>query len=157
LTPAVVVIALVAALAAGCLFTIVPALAAARRRGGEPQRGATSRWPPGRWLLGAQAAVAVALVAVRALLAGGERGMVAGANFESSHIALMRLRPRLVKYTPDRSQRFQRQAIDALGRVPGVESVSMVGTGAVLGGGHALVGLPEWTAEQGLRVNANEI
>src|SRR5262249_15016183 len=40
---------------------------------------------------------------------------------------------------------------------PGVESVSMVGTGAVLGGGRAFVGLPGWAAEQRLRVNANEI
>jgi predicted permease len=159
LTPAVVVTALVAAVLAGCLFTIVPALVTAGRRGLSDlqPRGATSRWSSGRWLLGAQAAVAVALVAVGALLAGSARVMVAGRNFEASHIALMRLRPRLVKYPPERAQRFQREAIDALGRVPAVESVSMVGTGAVLGGGRALVGLPQWGGEERLRVNANEI
>jgi len=159
LTPAVVATALVAAVAAGCLFTIVPAIAAVRRRNltDGQQRGATSQWTSGRWLLGAQAAVAVALVSVGGLLAASAHVMAAGRNFESAHIALMRLRPRLVKYTPDRGQRFQRQAIDSLSALAGVESVSMVGTGAVLGGGRAFVALPEWTAEQTLRVNANEI
>jgi len=159
LTPTVVMTALAAAVAAGCLFTIIPAIATVRRHGlaDLQQRGATSRWSSGRWLLGLQAAVAVALVSIGGLLGASAHVMVAGKNFEASHIALMRLRPRLVKYSPDRARQFQRQAIDRLGALPGVESVSMVGTGAVLGGGRAFVTLPEWTAEQRLRVNANEI
>jgi putative ABC transport system permease protein len=142
-----------------CLFTLIPAMAAVSRRAlaDAQQRSTTSRWSSARWLLGAQAAVAVALVAVGSLLATSAHLMVAGKNFEASHVALMRLRPRLVKYSPDRAQRFQRQAIDRLATLPGVESVSMVGTGAVLGGGRALVARPEWTADQKLRVNANQI
>jgi len=159
LTPAVVATAIAAAVVAVCLFTLIPAIAAVRRRGlaYAQQRSTTSRWSSARWLLGAQAAVAVALVAVGSLLATGAHAMAAGRNFEASHVALMRLRPRLVKYSPDRAQRFQRQAIDRLAALPGVESVSMVGTGAVLGGGRALVARPEWTADQKLRVNANQI
>jgi predicted permease len=159
LTPAVVATAVGAAVVAVCLFTLIPAIAAVSRHGlaDAQQRSTTSRWSSGRWLLGAQAAVAVALVAVGSLLAASAHVMVAGKNFEASHVALMRLRPRLVKYSPDRAQRFQRQAIDRLATLPGVESVSMVGTGAVLGGGRALVARPEWTAEQKLRVNANQI
>jgi predicted permease len=158
LTPAVVLTALAAAVAAGCFFTIIPALAAVRRRDlAVQERGALSRWSSGRWLLGAQTAVAVALVSVGGLLAASVHVVASGRNFEASHVALMRLRPRLLKYTTDRAQRLQRQALDTLSALPGVESVSMVGTGAVLGGGRALVGPPEWAAEQRLRVNANEI
>jgi predicted permease len=159
LTPAVVVVAIAAAVMAGCLFTIVPALRVACRCGLDAlhSRSVTARWSSGRWLLGAQAAVAVALVVVGGLIAASARVMVAGKNFDASHVALMRLRPRLVKYSPDLAQGFQRQVIERLATLPGVESVSMVGTGAVLGGGRAFVALPTWTDGQRLRVNANEI
>jgi predicted permease len=94
---------------------------------------------------------------VAAVLAASASLVVAGANFESSHVALMRLRPRLIKYTPERAQRFQRAVIERLATVPGVESASMVGQGLVLTGGQVGVTLPAWSAEQKLRVLYNEI
>jgi putative ABC transport system permease protein len=159
LTPGVVVAAIGAALIAGCLFTIVPALAIVRRHDlmNVKTRAATARWSSGRWLLAAQAAVAVALVAVGGLLATSAHAMIAGRNFEASHVALMRLRPRLIKYSPERAQEFQRRVRERLSTLPGVESLSMVGTGAVLGGGRASVALPEWSSEQQWRVGCNEI
>jgi predicted permease len=158
LTPAVVLTAIAASVVAGCLFSLIPALKAVRRDAADlERRTATSRWSSGSWLLGAQAAVAVALVAVTGLLIASAQMMIAGTNFEASHVALMRLRPRLVKYPPERAQRFQRQVVERLAAVPGVESVSMVGIGAVLGGGRAMVGLPGWTPEQRMRVNDNEV
>jgi predicted permease len=159
LTPFVVLVAITAAVAAGCLFSVIPAIQVVRRPGLADlnQRPATARWSSGSWLLGAQAAVAVALVAVTGVMIASAQTMVAGTNFEPSHVALMRLRPRLVKYSPDRAQRFQRDVVQRLEATPGVESVSMVGTGAVLGGGSAGVALPDWTAGQPLRVGYNEI
>ena len=111
----------------------------------------------GLGLLGVQAAVAVAMVAVAALLTASAQRMLAGMHFEASHVALMRLRPRLMKYPPERAQRFQREVDSRLAALPGVESVSMVGIGAVLGGGAAPVALPGWTADQQLRSRYNEI
>ncbi|HTS32119.1 MAG TPA: hypothetical protein VMH81_39880 [Bryobacteraceae bacterium] len=78
----------------------------------------------GHWLVGAQAAIAVALAVVSGLLAGSVRTLSTGVNFEPTHVALMRLRPRLLKHTPHRAQRFQREAIQRLEHTPGVESAS---------------------------------
>ena len=159
LTPGIVVTAIAAAVVAGCLFSIVPAIRITRRpRSGEPsQRTATHRWSSGAWLLGAQAAVAVSLVAVTGLMIASAQTMLAGENFEASHVALMRLRPRLVKYSPERAQRFQRDVMQRLEATPGVESASLVGVGTVLSGGAAAVALPGWTAGQRLRAGYNEI
>ena len=159
LAPAIAMAVIGAAIAAGCLFSIVPAIKVVRGRGvaGLKSRPGTARWSSGSWLLAGQASVAVALVAVAGLLAASAQTMMAGTNFESSHIALMRLRPRLIQYSPERAQRFQRQAVERLSAVPGVESVTMVGIGAVLRGGGAAIGLPDWRADQRLRVGYNEI
>ena len=159
LTPTSVLTAIAAALAAGCLFSVIPAIKVVRRPGlvDFKRRSTTARWSSGAWLLGAQAAVAVALVAVTGLMTASAQMMLAGTNFEASHVALMRLRPRLVKYAPERAQRFQRDVVQRLEAAPGVESVSMVGIGAVLGGGAAGVALPDWDDGQRLRVGYNEI
>src|SRR5262249_37181212 len=99
--------------------------------GGKPGRG-------GRWLVGAQAAVAVALMAVGGLLTWGARQAIAGANFESSHVARLRLRPDLVGYPPEKAQRFHRAVVARLAELPGVEALSLTGRGG-LGGGIARV------------------
>ena len=159
LTRGTVITALAASIVAGCLFSLVPAVNVVRRRRlvDVNARTGTARWSSGGWLLGAQAASAVALVAVTGLLGASARFMLTGANFETSHVALMRVRPRLVKYTPERAQRFQREVVQRLTSVPGVESVSMVGGGLVLHGGGAVVSLPGWGADQRLRVRYNEV
>ena len=103
----------------------------------------------GRWLAGAQAGVAVALAAVAGLLATSAHTVITGINFEASQVALMRLRPRLLNYPPERAQRYLRSVVDRLETLPGVESASMVGTpGAVLFGHGAQVSLREWTDSQ---------
>ena len=111
----------------------------------------------GRWLAAAQAAAAVALVAVAGLLLASARSLVSGTNFEASHIALMRLRPRLLKYPAARAQAFLHRAIERLQSTPGVESVSMVGNGAVVVGGGAPVALPRWPATQSFECGYIEI
>ena len=159
LTPGTVITAIAASIAAGCLFSLVPAVNVVRRRRlvDVNTRAGTARWSSGAWLLGAQAAVAVALVAVTALLGASAQLMLAGSNFEASHVALMRVRPRLVKYTPDRAQRFQREVVRRLASVPAVESVSMVGQGIVLHGGGTAVSLPGWDADRRMTVRYNEV
>jgi predicted permease len=155
----IVVATMIAAIAAGVLFSVVPALKAVRRphAGAASVRTTSGRWSTGRWLLGGQAAIAVAMLALATLIASGARLVLEGRNYETTHVALMRVRPRLVKYTPARAQQFQRQAIQALRAVPSVESVTMVGVGSILSGGTATAALPEWTGGQQLTVQYNEI
>jgi len=147
------------AVVAGVLFSILPASRAIRRQSLRPVHGRSTsvRWSTGRWLLGAQAATAVALLATAALLAAGARLVLAGHNYDTSHVALMRVRPRLIKYTPDQAQRFQREVIRQVRALPAVESASMVGIGTVLGGGSATTGLPGWPDGQQVTVGYNEI
>jgi len=158
-TPAIVIATIGVALAAGVVFSLVPAIRIGRRPAGVQlaERAPTSRWSSAAWLLGAQAAVAVAMVAVAALLAASARTMLAGRNFDASHVALIRVRPRLVKYSPERAQRFQRELVRRLEAVPGVESVSMVGIGSVLGGSSIGVALPAWDADRRMTAGYNEV
>ena len=72
---------MMAAVVAGVLFSILPASRAIRRQSLRPVHGRSTsvRWSTGRWLLGAQAATAVAMIATAALLAAGA-GCVASAT-----------------------------------------------------------------------------
>jgi putative ABC transport system permease protein len=158
-TPAIVTLTIAAALVAALVITIGPALTVVRRaRASEATpRSTSARRLPGRWLLAAQATAAVAMVAVAALLAVSARTIVAGRNYDPSHVALMRLRPRLVKYPPERAQRFQRQVVQRLADLPSVESVSLVGVGAVLGGGATAIAVPGSAGSPQIRARFNEI
>jgi predicted permease len=155
----IVVATMSAAAVAGILFSVMPAIRAVRRPNASAVtlRTMSHRWSAGRSLLAAQAAVAVMMLATAALLASSARRVATGRNYETTHVALMRVRPRLIKYTPERAQRFQREVIEQLRAVPSVESVSMVGVGAVLGGGSGKAALPGWAQSQQLSVNYNEI
>ena len=90
--------------------------------------------PAHRWLLGLQAASAVALVVVAALLSVSAGARARDANVESGRVALLRLRPALMEYPPAQAQRYVRSVVDKLEALPGVESVSMVGSGIALMG-----------------------
>src|SRR5262249_31535600 len=155
-TPA---LTMMTAVVAGVLFSVLPAFRAIRRSSLRPAQGRSMsvRWSTGRWLLGAQAAVAVALLATSALLAAGARQVLDGRNYDTSHVALMRVRPRLIKYTPDRAQRFQHDVIRQVRALPAVESVSMGGVGSILGGGSSTAGLPGWPNGHQVKVGYNEI
>ena len=144
LQPRVVGVALAITVAAGLLFGLAPALGAIRAGAAEAlkRRSAADRSNTGRWLLGGQVALAVVLVSTAGLLVASARTFVAGRGFDPSQVAQVRLRPRLVGYSPERAQAFLRAATERLRALPGVEAVSLVGTGGVLSGLEAEVGLP---------------
>ena len=157
-SPMVIAATLTAAVLAGLLFSVLPAMRAALHPA-RPSlfRSTSARWSASRWLLAVQAGVAVALFATSTLLATSAYQSLAGRNYETGHVALMRVRPRLVKYTPDRAQQFQRQVMQQLRSMPSVESATMVGIGTVLSGGSARVALPGWPPDQHDTVGYNEI
>jgi len=158
-TPAIGSLTIGAALVAALVISVGPGIRAVRRAapGAATLRSTASRRWTGAWLLGAQAAAAVAMVALAALFAVSAQAMVSGSNYDGSHLALLRLRPRLLKYPPERAQRFQREVVERLAALPSVESVSLVGIGAVLDGGAAAIALPAWTGGQQARARFNEI
>ncbi len=143
--PGVILAVLAVSVVAGFLFGVAPALQCTRRDTAEQLKrqstalSADSRF--GRWLAGVQAGAAVALAAVAGLLMSSDRLMMTGVNFDASHVALMRLRPRLVNYPPEKAQQYLRTVIERLDATPGVESASMVAPGSVLVGGSAPVSL----------------
>lgn len=138
---------------AGLLASLIPALRSIRSDAADSlkrESQTVSSIPRlGRWLAGAQAGVALALAVVAGLLTTSAQLMMGGTNFDPSHIALMRLRPRLLKYPPQKAQRFMRTVMERVNAAPGVESASMVGTGSVLLGTDDPVSLPGCTGSQG--------
>src|SRR5262249_31690385 len=96
-------------------------------------------------LVVAQIALAMVLAACSGLLWTSVRNVARGAGTEPEHVALLRLRPRLIGYSPSRAQNFTRETIRRLESLPGVKSVS-IDNGA-LGylwerGGRLLASLP---------------
>lgn len=147
-TPSVLVSVLIVATLAALLFGLVAAMFSTRLSPFEylkrESSSATARSKVGHWLVSAQAAVAVGLVSVAALLIANAHKVESGMNFESSHVALMRLRPRLLNYPSSKAVPFHREVVQRLEALPGVESVSMVDTGAVLKGFEAMVSTTAW-------------
>ena len=159
--PGVVLVVLAISLAAALLFGSIPAikssgLAAAERLKAHASTFSASR-QTGQWLVGTQAALAVGLATVAGLLIANVRTLVTGIDFEPSRVALMRLRPGLVKYSPQQAQRFLRTAIQTLQSVPGVESASLIGSGVVLKGSTADVALPKWPDPKSQAINSGYI
>ena len=126
----VLIYSCVLSLITGLLFGLVPALQSSRqdltnalKRG--DNRSGTSHQRLGGGLVVAQIAVSLILLAGAALLVRSAANVQKGMNFDSEHVALMRLRPRLVQYTPEKAQAFTRDVVRRLSALPGVESVSL--------------------------------
>jgi putative ABC transport system permease protein len=115
-----------------------------------------SRWVSG--LVTAQAATAVGLVAVASLLVAGARRLVDRPGFDPAHVALLRARPRLLDYAPERARRFQREVLKRLEALPGVSSASLVGTGCVYCGSEEDVSSPVFAgADQTVAARAMDV
>jgi len=88
-----------------------------------------------RMLLGvAQVAIALVLVAEAGLLAQSARHLETNPNMDLKQVVGLRVRPRLVAYTPPKAHEFLKAALSNLRRAPGVESASLArGVGVVWG------------------------
>ncbi len=82
-----------------------------------------------RWLIGAQVAVALALVTLAALLAASAHRFVTDGHFDPRHVALFRLEP---DFRPERTRELQRAVIHRLEALPGVLAVSLWNRGDVM-------------------------
>jgi macrolide transport system ATP-binding/permease protein len=159
--PRVILAILLVSIVAGFLTGIIPALRSIRTDAAEflkrQSSAVTAGSRSGQYLAVAQAAIAVGLASLAGLLIISSHLMLTGNGFEASRVALMRLRPRLISYPPERAQRYLRTVIERLEAVPGVESASLFAPGGVLVGGDAQVSLPGWPDPQGIECGYIEI
>ena len=96
-------------------------------------------------LVAIQVALALVLIVSSGLLVRSGRTLITGTNFDPEHVAVLRLRSELARYTPARSAEFAREASAALSASPGVQSVAM------MVGGEGLV----WNWENGRNMDVS--
>lgn len=83
-------------------------------------------------LVTVQMALSLVMVVSAGLLAQSALHIEQGQGFDPRGVAVLRLRPRLVQYPPERSQAFVREVVRRMETVPGVESVTFArGIGSV--------------------------
>ena len=161
LEPRILFAVLVVSVVTGFLFGLVPALRSARQdtadRLKRQSTAVSADTRAGKWLAGMQAGIAVGLVTISGLLVLSARLMMSGANFDVSHVALMRLRPRLINYPPQKAQAYLRSVVERLNATPGVESASLLAPGGALVGGSAEASLPAWQNTQGITTGYIEV
>ena len=79
-------------------------------------------------LVAAQAVLAVSLLIAAGLLSRSFERAMSGGSFDPTHVAQLRLRPRLVGYSPERAQAYLHAAIEKIRTVlqlPGARSVKL--------------------------------
>ena len=133
------------ALLAGVFFGLVPAIRASRqdliaelKDGGSPGGQHAGGWLR-NGLVVAQVALSMTLVVSAGLLVRSGFAIERGTNFDPQHMAVVRLRPELIKYTPQQVSSLIRRVMQAVQAAPGVQSA------AFMEGGEGLV----WNAQNG--------
>lgn len=153
------------ALVAGVFFGLLPAIRTSRQDLTiQLKDGGSSGQHAGRWLPNGlvivQIALSMTLVVSAALLVRSGLAVERGTNFDPSHMALLRLRPELIRYTPQQVESLIRRAMQAVQMMPGVESAAFMegGEGLVWNSqnGHgatvSVAGEGQVTSDSGLRV-----
>lgn len=120
---------------AGFLFGLLPALKAVRLGSALTLTRQASSFAAQprltRWLIGAQVAVALALVTLAALLWSSARRFTTDGHFDPRHVALLRVEP---DYPPERTKEFLHAVVRQLDGLPGILAVSVFDAGLVLDG-----------------------
>src|SRR5690348_5625602 len=130
------------AILASVFFGLLPAIRAPRQDlVSELKDGASSGEFAGGWLrrglVIAQVALSMTLVVSAGLLVRSGLAIEHGTNFDPRHMAVLRLRPELIHYTPQQVASLVRRAMQAVETMPGVESA------AFMEGGEGLVWNPQ--------------
>lgn len=169
LSPWVLAASLTIGLAAGLLFGMLPAILASRQdlaTALKADAGSASGRTPrvGTVLLVGQIALSLAMVVSAGLLARSAAAVQGGMNIDAEHVDVLRLRPRLMQYTPEQAQAFHREVVRALEETPGITSVSLArGVGFVwLSGRNVFVRRTDEAVgsngdRAGLRVDSQEV
>jgi macrolide transport system ATP-binding/permease protein len=148
----VLIYSLSSALITGICFGLIPAIRASRQDLiTELKEGASAERHTGGWLrhglVIGQVALSMILVVSAGLLTRSGLEVQKGTNFDPAHTLVLRLRPELIKYTPQQVGSLIRRIEQRLSAAPGVQSVAFIegGEGLVWNwrdGREVRVGLP---------------
>jgi macrolide transport system ATP-binding/permease protein len=155
----------------GVLFALIPAIRGSRQNLVEELKssGTASQPETSRWLqlglVAGQIALSMVLTISAALLVRSGTELERGTNFDPVHIAVFRLRPELLKYSPLQVKSLLEETRLRLSASPGVESVAFMEGGEGLvwnwqNGRDAQVSLPGQilaTPHAGLTVHKQDI
>jgi predicted permease len=144
----VLAFALVASALAVMFFGLIPAIrgstinvAEALKSGGEGVRGSRARARTA--LVTGQVVLSTTLLIGAVMLTRSVGRLMTSNAFDPSHVAQVRLRPRLVGYNADSGQSYVRRAVAAIRATPGVRSVAPVNGSVVrMNTGMATIALP---------------
>lgn len=148
LNPRTVMFAFVITLVTGILFGIIPAIQSTKQnlvsvlKDEGSSQSTRHTWSRSGLVIG-QVALSLALLVSAGLLVRSAARVRRGVNFDPEHVAVVRLRPRLSDYPPEKAQSFTRDVVSGLKAIPGVESVSLSSGFTLNSSGDARVRLPE--------------
>ena len=158
------------ALLAAVFFGLIPSIRSSRqdlvtelKEGGSPGHP-TSGWLR-HGLVVAQVALSMVLVVSAGLLVRSGLAVQRGTNFDPQHTILLRLRPELIKYTPQQVGSLVQRVVQTLNATSGVQSVGFMegGEGLVWNSqnGHelevAVPGKTQTTPASSLRVKTQDV
>jgi len=166
LNPRTLLFALALTVGAGFIFALAPAIQSSRQNlvsALKDESGSQSRG--GSWtrstLVVTQVALSLGLLVCAGLLVRSVAHIRQGQNFDPQNVLVLRLRPRLRDYPPDKAQAFTKEVQRRLEAIPGIQSVSLSKTTlAWPGSSEPRVRLPEQTfsrPEDQLKVELHEI
>jgi predicted permease len=134
LNPRVIAFSLALIVFTGFLFGLAPAIQATRHElihalkdEGGSQSSRHNRLRSA--LVVGQVALSLALLISAGLLIRSAAHVRRGANFDPQHVVTLRLRPLLLRYSPEKAQAYTRDVVSRLEASPGVQSVSLARDG----------------------------
>ena len=98
-----------------------------------------------QFLVAGQVALSLVLLASAGLLARSSQALLRGTNFDPENVAVLRVRPEMLNYTPHQNEQLFPRLIERLSSLPGVQAVTWVR------GGEGLIW--EWRSGREVRVN----
>ena len=142
--------AVAATILAVLLFGVFPALRASRVDPAETLKGGAGRGLTRSRvraaLVAGQIMLSLSLLVAAGLLTRSFARLMATGDIDSGHLAQLRLRPRLVGYTPERAHGYLLRALEGIRRVPGViDAVPVRGSLTAQATEHVPVALPSDT------------
>jgi predicted permease len=134
----------------GTLFGLIPAMRASQQDLTTALKEGVGRAEPAKGrlrhvLVVGQIALSMVLVISAGLLVRSGVALARGTNFDPAHMVVLRMRPELLKYTPQQVQSLVEEADRRIAAAPGVESV------AFMQGGEGLV----WNWQNGRDVQVS--
>ncbi|HYL93002.1 MAG TPA: ABC transporter permease, partial [Alphaproteobacteria bacterium] len=168
MNPRVALISAGLCLVTAMLFGLAPALAATKQdfvtglKGESNAIGVRGSRGLRNSLVAAQIALSLMLVVATLLLVRSAGNIAHGGNLDPEHVALLRLRPRLVNYTPEKAQAYIHEVVRRLQNLAEVQAITYArGQGTVWNGGReAEISLPGHAigaSNHGLIVNYQQV